>query len=299
MGLIFLGAVALFVGLTLGKNNPLSKFKGMITILGIVVLLIGLLTQSVRTIDAGKVGVQKLFGKVLDEVKYEGIHVINPLVELVIIDIRTQNYSMVAKGEDTNVGNDAIPVLTKDGLQVIIDLTVLYRVTATDAPNIIRTIGVDFEAKIIRPIIRSEIRDNAANYDAIELYAEFREQFENNLRDAIKTDLLSRGFELEQLLIRKINLPESVKQSIERKITADQEAQRMQYVLAKEKQEAERRRVEAQGIADAQKIINSGLSDKLLKFEYIKVQKELVNSPNAKIILLGDSKNSPPFIIGK
>lgn len=111
--------------------------------------------------------------------------------------------------------------------------------------------------------------------------------------------MLSRGFELEQLLIRKINLPESVKQSIERKITADQEAQRMQYVLAKEKQEAERRRVEAQGIADAQKIINSGLSDKLLKFEYIKVQKELVNSPNAKIILLGDSKNSPPFIIGK
>jgi regulator of protease activity HflC (stomatin/prohibitin superfamily) len=98
--------------------------------------------------------------------------------------------------------------------------------------------------------------------------------------------------------VRNITLPQSVKESIERKITAVQEAQRMEYVLQKERQEAERKRVEAQGIADAQRIINSGLSDKILQFELIKVQKELVNSPNSKIIILGGGKQSPPFIIG-
>lgn len=93
-------------------------------------------------------------------------------------------------------------------------------------------------------------------------------------------------------------MPNSVKESIERKITAVQEAQRMKFVLEKEEQEAERKRVEAQGVADAQKIVNLGLSDRVLQFEMIKVQKEIANSPNSKIIILGNSKNTPPFIIG-
>ncbi len=300
MGLILIGVIALFLGITTKREAlPLGNFKVLLTTVGIILIISGGLTKAIKTIDTGEVGVIKLFGEVQDEVIYEGLNIVNPLVDVIEVDIKTQNYTMTSiRGEGQVRGDDAIPVLTKDGLQVIIDLTALYRLLPTQAPDILRTIGVDFEAVIIRPIIRSKIRDNAASYEAIELYAAKREEFETRLRNAIESDFAERGFNLEQLLIRKINLPNSVKESIERKITADQEAQRMEFVLAKETQEAERKRVEARGIADAQKIINSGLSEKLLRFEQIKVQKELVNSPNAKIILLGNSKNSPPFIIG-
>jgi regulator of protease activity HflC (stomatin/prohibitin superfamily) len=300
MGLILLGILALIIGITTKRDAlPLGNFKGILTSVGVILIIVGGLTKAIKTIDAGEVGVIKLFGEVQEDVIYEGLNIVNPLVDIIDVDIKTQNYTMTSiRGEGQIRGDDAIPVLTKDGLQVVIDLTALYKLLPSVAPKIIKTIGVDFELKIIRPIIRSKIRDNAANYAAIDLYSTKREEFETQLRDAIELDFVARGFNLEQLLIRKINLPQSVKESIERKITADQEAQRMVYVLEKEKQEADRKRVEAHGIADAQKIINSGLSEKLLRFEQIKVQKELVNSPNSKIILLGNSKNSPPFIIG-
>jgi len=300
MGLILLGILALIIGITTKRDAlPLGNFKGILTTAGVILIIVGGLTKAIKTIDAGEVGVIKLFGEVQEDVIYEGLNIVNPLVDIIDVDIKTQNYTMTSiRGEGQVRGDDAIPVLTKDGLQVVIDLTALYKLLPSVAPKIIKTIGVDFETVIIRPIIRSKIRDNAASYAAIDLYSFKREEFETQLRDAIEVDFANRGFNLEQLLIRKINLPQSVKESIERKITADQESQRMVYVLEKEKQEADRKRVEAHGIADAQKIINSGLSEKLLRFEQIKVQKELVNSPNSKIILLGNSKNSPPFIIG-
>ncbi len=133
---------------------------------------------------------------------------------------------------------------------------------------------------------------------AIDLFAEKREEFENRIKTKIENDFKTRGLIIEQMLIRNITLPTSVKESIERKITAVQESQRMKFVLEREEQEAERKRVEAKGIADAQRILNEGLSDRVLQYESINVQKELVNSPNSKIIILGSGKNSPPFIIG-
>jgi regulator of protease activity HflC (stomatin/prohibitin superfamily) len=191
---------------------------------------------------------------------------------------------------------DAITVLSQDGLEVNIDLTILYKVIGTEAPKIVRTIGLDYEAKVIRPTTRTRIREVAVYYNATDLYSAKREEFENKIKAKIEKDFAERGLILEQMLIRKIDLPKSVKESIERKITAVQEAQRMEYVLQKEQQEAERKRVEARGVADAQKIINEGLSPKLLKFEEIKMQKEIANSPNSKIIIMGDGKSSP-FII--
>jgi len=262
-------------------------------------MIIGIATQSIRQIDTGQIGIQKLFGKIQPNILVEGLNFVNPLVEVIKVDIKTQNYTMTSSTEETSMADDAIPVLTSDGLQVVIDLTALYRIIPSEAPNVIRTIGTGFEAKIVRPIIRSKIRNNAAAYEAIQLYSLKREEFETSLRDEIEADFNKRGFFLEQLLIRKINLPQSVKESIERKLTADQEAQRMEFVLVKEKQEAERKRVEAQGVADAQKILNSGLSEQVLKYESINVLKELVKSENAKVILMGDGKNSPSVIIGK
>ncbi|MFH1049624.1 MAG: prohibitin family protein [bacterium] len=301
MGLIILGVVLLLIGILGAKSGtPVARFKTLLTGGGLLLMLIGFISAAVVQINAGHVGVQVLFGEVKPTVLHEGLNIINPLVDVKEMSVQTLNYTMAASySEGDKQGDDAIRVLSKDGLEVEIDLTILYRVIPNKAPNIYRELGLDYRDKIIRPTARTKIRENAVNYNAIDLFSTLRVPFEAAITAGIVSDLKVRGIELEKLLVRNINLPKSVKESIERKITAVQDAQRMEYVLQKEQQEAQRKRVEAQGIADAQKIINSGLSDKLLQFESIKVQRELVNSPNSKIILLGSGKGSPPFIIGQ
>jgi len=298
MTIIILGLIVLLVGFFSGRNTPLGRFKSLVILAGVIITIVGFLTASLRQIDAGHVGVQVLFGQVQEGILYEGLNIVNPLVDVKQLSIQTQNYTMSGtSSEGERVGDDAIRVLSKDGLEVIIDLTVLYRVMAPDAPKLYREVGITYQDKIIRPITRTGIRESASYYDAIALFAEKREDFESRIKEKIADDFRKRGLYLEQLLVRNIALPASVKESIERKITAIQDAQRMEFVLQKERQEAERKRVEAQGTADAQRIVNLGLSDKILQFEMIKVQKELVNSPNSKIIILGNSKGGVPFII--
>lgn len=300
MGLIVLGIIALIIGVFSNKHSsPLRKFRGLLMLGGAVVIIVGFLTSALRQIDAGHVGVQVLFGQVQSTVLYEGLNLVNPLVDVTQMSMQTQNYTMSAAIADgIEKGDDAIRVLSRDGLEVVIDLTVLYRIIAADAPVLYREIGVGYQDKIIRPITRTGIRESASYYDAIDLFAEKREEFEARITQKIEADFKSRGLVLEQLLVRNINLPASVKESIERKITAVQESQRMKFVLEKETQEAERKRVEAQGNADAQRIVSQALTDKVLQFEMIKVQKELVTSPNSKIIIMGSGQKSPPFIIG-
>lgn len=301
MGLIVLGLIVLLVGIFAGKGNSnFQKFKGLIVIGGIVVIAIGFVTSAIRIIPPGHVGVQILLGKVQNRYLTEGLQVVNPLVQMEEFSIRTQNYTMSSTSEEgQNLGDDAIRLLSKDGLEVNIDLTILYRVKPKSAPDIYRRIGLDYEDIIIRPITRTGIRSSAAEYNAIELFAEKRREFEKSIRVSIEDTMQMRGFAVDQILIRKIDLPASVKQSIENKIKAIQEAQRMKYVLQKEEKEAERRRVEAQGIADAQEILNTGLTPKVLEWEWIKMQKELATSENSKVIIMGESKNSPPLFFNK
>jgi regulator of protease activity HflC (stomatin/prohibitin superfamily) len=166
---------------------------------------------------------------------------------------------------------------------------------AKDAPNIIKETGLDYRDKIVRPITRTKIRDNAVYYTAVDLYSKKRDEFQNRIFKTIDEDFKKRGLVLEQLLVRNITLPATVKASIEEKIKAEQDAQKMEFVLQKEKQEAERKRVEAQGIADYQRIMSSGLTDKQLQYEQIQVMKGLVTSPNSKVIVMGGSKT--PIIL--
>ena len=193
--------------------------------------------------------------------------------------------------EGDKVGDDAIRVLASDGLEVTIDLTVLYRVVSADAPRLLRETGLDFKDKIVRPITRTKIRDNAVYYQAVELFSTKRDEFQQRIYKSIEDDFKKRGLLLEQLLVRNITLPNSVKASIESKINAEQDAKKMEFVLQKEKQEAERKRVEAQGIADYQRIINTGLTDQQLQYEQIKAMKEIALSQNSKIIVMGKSNS--------
>jgi regulator of protease activity HflC (stomatin/prohibitin superfamily) len=262
-------------------------------------ILIGIVVSSFVQIDAGQVGVTKLFGNVQSNVLPSGLHMINPLLEVDRLDVRTQNYTMSGvHDEGMKAGDDAIRVLTADGLEVTIDLTVLYRVLPRDAPKLIRETGIDYETKIVRPISRTRIRDNAVYYDAVALYSTKRDEFQNRIFKGIENDFKARGLLLENLLVRNITLPAAVKGTIEQKIQAEQESQKMQFILAKERQEADRKRVEAQGISDYQRIISESLTDKQLQYEQIKAMKELAQSQNAKIIMMG-SKGAPVILDAK
>lgn len=274
-------------------------FPKVIRYVGLGIALLGISNACIVQIDAGQVGVQTLFGKVQGQPLESGLNLVNPFVEIKMFDIKTQNYTMSAiASEGDKTGDDAIRVLSADGLEVVIDLTILYRVIPSEAPRLYRQVGLDYKNIVVRPITRTKIRDNAVYYDAVALYSKQRDAFQARIAAAIEVDFKSRGLILEQLLVRNITLPISVKAAIESKINAEQEAQKMTFVLQKEKQEAERKRVEAQGIADYQRIINSEITDKLLQYESIKAQKEIAVSPNAKVIIMGKGSGNSQVLIG-
>lgn len=299
MLLIILGVLAFLASKAIDNPNLIfSKFARPLRITALVLFVLGISTSTVKQIDAGEVGVQSVFGKVSEGTLSSGLNFVNPLATITVFDAKTQNYTMSAvHDEGDKQGDDAIRVLTADGLEVVVDLTVLYRILPSKAPTILKEIGPDYKDKVVRPITRTMIRDNAVYYDAVALYSLKRNEFQTRIYKDIESNFKKRGLVLEQLLIRNINLPNSVKQTIESKINAEQDAQKMQFVLLKEKQEAERKRVEAQGIADYQKILSTGLSDKQLQYESIIAQKELAKSPNTKVIILGGNK-STPIILG-
>jgi regulator of protease activity HflC (stomatin/prohibitin superfamily) len=297
MFLLFIGVIVLIIGFSVAKaNSPARNYANLVKGIGLGIVVIGVLMSSLVQIEPGEVGVQKLFGKVSDRVLESGLNFKNPLVVVVPFDIKTQNYTMSGVETEGEIkGDDAIRVLSADGLEVIIDLTVLYKVVPTEAPSILKEIGNDYRNVIVRPICRTKIRDNAVYYEAVALYSSKRDEFQSRIFKGIESDFKSRGLLLEQLLVRNITLPASVKTTIESKINAEQEAQKMTFVLQKEKQEAERKRVEAQGIADYQRIISLSLTDKQLQYEMIKA---ITNSPNAKLIIMGDGKNTPIILNG-
>ena len=295
---IIIGVIVLLAGIALGKADPQFKqYLGAIRTVGIAIILAGLAFASVYQIEPGQVGVQKLFGKVNNKTLESGLNIINPLAEVVTFDIRTQNYTMSGIiDEGAQATDDAIRVLSADGLEVIIDLTVLYKVIPAEAPRILEEVGIDYKNTIVRPLVRTKIRDNAVYYDAVALYSTKRDEFQDKIFTSIENDFKARGLVLEQLLVRNLTLPESVKAAIESKINAEQEAQKMTFVLQKETQEAQRKRVEAQGIADYQTILSTGLSDKQLQYEMIKA---IATSPNAKLIFMDAKKPASIIVDGK
>jgi len=297
MFLIITGIFALLASFFMAsQDGQTARFSKVTRIAALILIIIGASFSMFKVVESGEVGVKTLFGKVNNDVLYSGLNVVNPMMKVTFFDVKTQNYTMsgVNDSEGTSA-DDAIRVLSADGLEVIIDLSVLFKVKPTSTPEILRTIGTDYLDKIVRPIARTAIRDNAVAYDAVALYSSKRDEFQSKIFNTINKSFSKRGLELEQLLVRNITLPASVKTTIESKINAEQDAQKMQFVLQKEKQEAERKRVEAQGIADYQRIISSGLTDKQLQYETIKANLELAKSNNSKIIIMG--KGNTPVIL--
>ncbi len=296
MVLIIIGILVLIGGFALKRSPEYYRFAKTVRSIAVAIMVAGVLSKCIVQINAGQIGVKSLFGKVQNDVLSSGLHFINPFSEVQRLDIKTQNYTMSGVHDEGNqTGDDAIRVLTSDGLEVTIDLTVLYKLLPSEAPRLVRETGVDYTDKIVRPLTRTKIRDNSVYYEAVSLYSNKRDEFQQRIFKSIEEDFKKRGLVLEQLLVRNITLPASVRATIEQKINAEQDAQKMQFVLLKEKQEAERKRVEAQGIADYQRIINIGLTDQQLQYEQIKAYLELAKSPNSKVIIMG--KGNAPVIL--
>ena len=248
----------------------MNKLRHTGKLTALVVVGVVVLVNMIVVIPAGQTGVYHLFGKVRDKEISSGIHLINPLASIVRMTIRTEQYTMsIVSMEGQRMGDDSIEALTKEGLKVHLDMTVLYHLIEEQASDVYREIGTNYEEKIIRPEVRSAIREVIALYEAKDIYSEKREEAVAKIEELLHNSLRHRGIEVESVLLRNVALPALLTGAIENKLTAEQEAQRYDFVLQREEKEAERKRIEAGGQRDAQAIINQSLTDRYLQYLYI------------------------------
>jgi prohibitin 1 len=249
----------------------------------LVMALIGMLT-SIAYVPAGHVGVLTLFGRVTGEVLPEGTHLISPFKTNNKMPVRTQELKETAS------------VPSEEGLIITLDTSLLFRLDAQKAAEVYQKIGPRYLDVVIEPNLRSSIRAATAAHNANALYTGAREEVALQIQKELVGQLAPRGIIVENILLRDIQLPAMLKQSIEAKQQAEQDALRMTFILQKEKQEAERKRIEAQGIADFQRIVAQGISPQLLEWKGIEATEKLANSTNAKVIMIGSARTGLPLI---
>jgi len=278
MNLFLLGVFIALALVVLGKNVP--QLAGMRWLLAGVVLVVFLVPSAVRMVPAGHVGVLVLFGKVYGTIP-EGVHLVNPAVTMELMSVRTKEVFEHAEAP------------SKEGLNVTLEVSCLYHLLADQADRVYRQIGANYEEVVVKPQFRSAIRGVTVRHEAKDLYTSSRELIANEITQDLEEDLRQRGIMVEKILLRQISLPKSVVEAINSKLAADQDAQRMRFVLEKEKQEAERKRIEAQGIQDFQRIVSQGLSEQLLRWRGIEATRALAESTNTKIIVVGGRDGLP------
>jgi regulator of protease activity HflC (stomatin/prohibitin superfamily) len=239
---------------------------------------------STTSIPTGHVGVLTLFGRVTGDVLPEGIHLINPLKSVEKMKVQTQSVK------------ESASVPSKEGLTLSLDTSLLFRLDRDKAADVLKKVGVDYAEKIIEPELRSAIRGATASHSSNDLYTNGRELIQQQIKDDLTAKLAPRGVIVEDVLLRDVQLPALLKASIEAKQQAEQDALRMSFILQKEKQEADRKSIEAKGIADFQKIVAQGISPQLLEWKGIEATEKLASSPNTKIVLIGNTKNGLPLV---
>jgi len=271
--------------------------KKRIIIWGSIILIIVILASTIRIVQPGTVGVQVLFGHVYKNVLSNGLHIVIPFVEVNRMDVRVQDYTMsVAHEEGIRRGDDGITSLTKDGLQINLDITVWYQLKSEKAAEVYQNIGRYYVEKIVRPAIRTAIRNATVLFNVTEIYSLKREELTNIIFAELEKTLLAKGIICDKVLLRNIDLPQKVKNAIDEKIAAEQDAQKMVYILEKEQREKERKLIEAEGIAVSQKKISESLNKQYLQWYYIQNMKEVLNSNNTKVVIMPFDQNLTPLL---
>ncbi len=250
----------------------------------IAIILVVVLFQACTVVRPGEVGLKQTLGKLKPKSYQGGLYFFNPFIsKFVKVDIRT-----------TNLTNALENLPTKEGLTISAELAVLYHVKPENAAPIISTIGITYEETFLLSVLRSAAADITAKFYAKDMYTSSREEIEKEIGAEMVAIIGDRGFVIEHVLLKQITLPQGLRMSIESKLEAEQDAQRMEFVLNKEKKEAERKVIEAEGIKKSQVIISEGLTPQILQYKSIEAFKDLSASPNTKIII---TNGKTPFLI--
>ena len=268
------------------QNN--IAFRPLISVSGLAAAVFGVLAllQCFTQIPAGHVGVVDFFGVVSDQTLRAGINMVNPLANVVKYSIQTQEHK------------ETMEVLSREGLTIGLEVSALYRLNPDSAARVYKTVaGGDYETIILIPQFRSICRAVTASFQASALYSTERERLGASIQEELAKTVAPRGVTIESTPIRNVALPSQLTEAIEQKQRADQESQRMEFILTKEKQEADRKRIEAKGIADFQTIVAAGISEQLLRWKGIEATEKIAQSPNTKVVIVGAGKDGLPIIL--
>ncbi|MGA6984174.1 MAG: prohibitin family protein [Candidatus Sulfotelmatobacter sp.] len=263
---------------------------GLLRLIGLgaaALLLVILLFSAVTRVGTGHVGVLTLFGKVTGETLGEGIHLINPLKTNNELSVQTQTLK------------ESASVPSSEGLMMSLDTSLIYHLNPQHASDVFQKIGADYENVVVEPTLRSAIREATASHTANALYTGEREMVGKQIFDQVSAQLNQRGLTVENVLLRDIQLPATLKAAIEAKQQAEQESLAMNFRLQKETQEAQRKRIEAAGVRDFQQIVAQGITPSLLEWKGIEATENLAKSANSKVVVIGNSKNGLPLILGQ
>jgi len=251
-----------------------------------IVFILIALVQCFTQIPAGHVGVVDFFGVVSDRALPSGIQPVNPLARVIKFSIQTKEHK------------ELMQVLSREGLTIGLEISALYKLNPDSAAQVYKTIlGGDYEEIILIPNFRSISRAVTASFQASALYSTERDRLGISIQDELAKTISNRGITVESTPLRNVTLPPQLTEAIEQKQKADQESQRMQFILTKEKQEADRKRIEAKGISDFQNIVARGISDQLLRWKGIEATEKIAQSPNTKVIVIGAGKDGLPLIL--
>lgn len=295
--LFFIGA--LFVAIL--SNKAEEKFgAGLVAVVALIATTLFLVFSMARTVDNGKVGIPVVFGKAHDGELYPGLHFVSPWTGVHQMSTQTEEYTITLDPAVEEQDESAIWALSKDSLVLRMDITIWYRIEASEADVIFRTIGDNYLDKVIRPAIRTSLREVVKDYTGMEAVTTARDELQFRVEDQTNTIMAtvegSDGIIIERINLRNISLPDVVVAAIDQKVAALQEAEMMVYKLQKAEKEAEIRVVEAQGLAEAQHIIDASLTDNYLVFKYIDTLDDLISSPNTTFVIAPFDQNLVPLL---
>ncbi len=249
----------------------------------LVSLAIILFISSCTIVREGEIGVKRKLGKLDSNIVEPGARAVNPFTTTIIkLPVRTVNVEIQSN----------LP--SKEGLNVKSVISILYHIKKEGAASIIGNIGTNYEEVVIKSVFRSASADVCSRFFAKDMHTSKRAEIEEEIRGRMQELLSSRGFEIEAVLLKNIKLPDGLAMAVENKLEAEQEAQRMEFILQREQMEARRRKVEAEGIRDAQKILQEGISPQIIQWQSIEAFRELAKSPGSRVII---TDGQAPFLI--
>lgn len=259
---------------------------GRLSAIFIVAILFFLFANPVRTVPAGNVGVVDFFGRVNERTLPSGVNVVVPFARVRRMSVQSQQMKEVM---DTP---------SSEGLSVHLEVSVIFHLEPGKAVDVYRSVGEDYAGVLLEPVLRSAVREVTSSNPAKALYSPERDKMSADISRYVVQGVEQRGITIERVLLRDVQLPKTIQDAIQAKLGAEQEAAQMEFVLQKERQEAERKSIEADGIAKFQKIVSEGISENLLRWKGIEATRDLAASQNAKVVVIGSGKDGLPIILG-